>query len=296
MARSQRRTTSRRDLARNPRFEQVSPEVGELDESAVDDLMRDEPDEVLSMLADLVGATDRRLRELAKRLAGRLFIDLARTGPARRGGVGTLRSVPYSPDGGDLDLDASLEAIVEGRAGTIDVDRLRVRAWSRPSTAICLLVDRSGSMGGAPLATAALAAAAVASRTPDDHSVLAFGKDVVVVKGQTTPKPSALVVDDVLALRGYGTTDLAGALGVAAMQLARSRASRKVTVLLSDCRATVDGDPVQAAAALDELVVVAPETDSDEAAAFCRRTGARLTTIGGPSDVVAALGRAFERA
>lgn len=204
--------------------------------------------------------------------------------------------MPFSPDGGDLDLDASIEAIVEGRGGAIDVDRLRMRSWSRPTTAICLLVDRSGSMGGAPLATAALAASAVANRAPDDYSVLAFGKDVVVAKGQTTPKPVELVVNDLLSLRGYGTTDLAGAMRVAALQLARSRASRKVTVLLSDCRATVDGDPDAAAASLDELVVVAPESDADEAAAFCRRTGARIVTVSGPSDVPAALGRAFERA
>ncbi|MEQ1700704.1 MAG: hypothetical protein ABMA25_11370, partial [Ilumatobacteraceae bacterium] len=81
VANSQKKTTSRRELSRNPRFEQVSPEVGELDESAVEDAMRDDPDEMLAMLADLVGATDRKLRELAKRLAGRLFIDIARRGP-----------------------------------------------------------------------------------------------------------------------------------------------------------------------------------------------------------------------
>ncbi|MDO9173612.1 MAG: hypothetical protein Q7V62_02335, partial [Actinomycetota bacterium] len=68
VANSQKRTTSRRELSRNPRFEQVSPEVGELDEQAIDDGMRDDPDETLAMLADLVGATDRKLRELAKRL------------------------------------------------------------------------------------------------------------------------------------------------------------------------------------------------------------------------------------
>jgi hypothetical protein len=103
VANSQKKTTSRRELSRNPRFEQVSPEVGELDESAVEDAMADDPDEMLAMLADLVGATDRTLRELAKRLAGKLFIDLARRGPVRPRGVGQLRELPYRPDGGDLD-------------------------------------------------------------------------------------------------------------------------------------------------------------------------------------------------
>ena len=295
VAQNQKRTTSRRDLARNPRFEQVSPEVGELDEDAVDEGLRDDPDETLAMLADLVGATDQKLRELAKRLAGKLFLDVARRGPVRPRGVGTLREMPYRPDGGDLDSDASMEAIVEGRAGSLDVERLRVRSWVKPGTALCLLVDRSGSMGGKPLATAAVAAAAVASRAPADYSVLAFGKNVVVAKGQTTPKPSDLVVTDVLSLRGYGTTDLAGALQVAAQQLARSTAGRKVTVVLSDCRSTVDGDPVAAAAGLDEVVVIAPESDDEEARAFAGRVGARLTTVSGPSDVADALGRVLDR-
>ncbi len=295
VAQSQKRTTSRRELSRNPRFEQVSPEVGELDESAVEDSMRDDPDETLAMLADLVGATDVKLRELAKRLAGRLFIDVARRGPMRPRGIGSLRELPYRPDGGDLDIDASLEVIIEGRAGVIDADRLRVRGWVKPATAMCLLVDRSGSMGGKPLATAALAAATVAYRTPEDYSVLAFGKDVVVAKGQLTPKPSDRVVHDVLSLRGFGTTDLAGALRIASEQLQRSRAGRKVTVLLSDCRSTVDGDPVAAAAGLGELVIVAPEADSDEAFAFAAQVGARCITISGPSQVAEALTQALDR-
>ena len=295
VANNQKRTTSRRELARNPRFEQISPELGELDESAVEEGLREDPDETLAMLADLVGATDVRLRELAKRLAAKLFLDIARRGPVRLRGIGTLRDLPYRPDGGDLDVDASLEAIIEGRAGAIDVDRLRVRGWVKPATAMCLLVDRSGSMGGKPLATAALAAAAVASRTPQDYSVLAFGKNVVVAKGQLTPKPSDLVVNDVLSLRGFGTTDLAGALRVAGEQLARSRAGRKVTVLLSDCRSTVDGDPVAAAAGLSELVIVAPEADSDEAFAFAALVGARCITVSGPSQVAEALTQALDR-
>jgi Mg-chelatase subunit ChlD len=295
VAQQQKRTTSRRDLARNQRFEQISPEVGELDERAVDEAMSEDPDETLALLADLVGATDQKLRELARRLAGRIFIDVARRGPVRPRGIGILTEQPYRPDGGDLDLDASMEAILESRGGAIDPERLKVRGWVRPGTALCLLVDRSGSMGGKPLATSAVAAAAVASRSPADYSVLAFGKDVVVAKGQNTPKPGELVVNDVLALRGFGTTDLAGALHIARDQLSRSRAGRKVTVVLSDCRSTVDGDPVAAAAGLDELVIIAPESDDEEARAFAAQVGARITTVAGPASVAEALGRVLDR-
>ncbi len=150
-------------------------------------------------------------------------------------------------------------------------------------------------MGGKPLATAALAAAAIASLAPADYSVLAFGQNVVVAKSQQNPKASEALVNDVLSLRGHGTTDLAGALAAAGVQLARSRAGRKIVVLLSDCRATVEGDAVAAASALDELVVVAPESDCAEAQAFATSVGARCLSVGGPSEVATAMSRAFER-
>jgi len=296
VADASKRTTSRRELARNPRFEQISPEVGELDEAAVEEGLSDDPDATMALLADLTGATDPKLRELARRLAGRLFLDVARRGPPRPRGIGKMVELPYRPDRGDLDLDASMDALVDagGTGGAVDPERLRVRGWTRPGTALCLAVDRSGSMGGAPLATSAVAAAAVATRSPADYSVLAFGKDVVVAKSQDGDKPGDRVVNDVLSLRGFGTTDVAAALQVAAAQLARSRAARKVVILLSDCRATVEGDPVAAAAALEELLIVAPAGDSDEAEAFARRVGARITTAAGPAEVAEAIARVLE--
>jgi Mg-chelatase subunit ChlD len=286
-----RRTTSRRELARHERFEEVSPEVGELDEAAFDDLLQDDADEAMAMLADLTGATDASLRELARRLAAQVVLGVARSGRARAQGIGRIEQRPYRPDAGDLDLDASLEPIAEARAvgALADVERLRVRTWAKRSTALCLLVDRSGSMGGRPLATSAVAAAAVAWRTPDDYSVLAFGNDVVVSKSQDVDKPAERVVTDVLALRGYGTTDVAGALRVAASQLRRSKGGRRVAVLLSDCRATVPGDVEAAASALDELCILAPAGDDDSARALAAAVGARVASVSGPSDVPSAL-------
>jgi Mg-chelatase subunit ChlD len=294
---SRKKTTSRRELARNPQFEQVSPEVGELDESAVDDAMSQDPDEMLALLADLTGATDPKLRELSKRLAGRLYLDLARQGPMRPRGVGKLIEQRWTPDGGDLDLDASLEAITAARAAgeAVDPERLRVRGWATPATAICLVVDRSGSMGGAPLATSAIAAAAVSWRAPSDYSVLSFGKEVIAVKSQDRQRPVDEVVDGVLALRGFGTTDVAAGLSAAAEQLSRTRAARRITVLLSDCRSTEPGDPVAVASRLDELVIIAPEGDSTEAETFAAQVGARLAVVAGPSQIPEVINRVLER-
>jgi Mg-chelatase subunit ChlD len=269
----------------------VSPDVGQLDEAAVEEAMSEDPDDTMALLADVTGATDPALRELARRLAGRLTLDLARRGPSRPRGTGRLVEQPFRPDGGDLDVDASFEAIAMARASgeAIDPERLRVRGWATPGTAICLLVDRSGSMGGRPLATSAVAAAAVSWRSPADYSVVSFGKDAIVVKSQDRARSAEAVVDGVLALRGFGTTDLAGAFDAARAQLARSRAGRRITVLLSDCRATEPGDVAAAAEALDELVIVAPAGDTVEAEALAAAVGARLAVVAGPSDVADAL-------
>lgn len=293
MAESSKRTQSRRELARHESFEQVSPEVGELDEAAVEEGLENDPDEMMALLADMTSATDPALRELAKRLAGRLFLDVSRRGPVRPRGIGTIATTPYSPDAGDLDIDASIDALAEARArgGAVDTEGLRVRSWVKPGTALALLVDRSGSMGGRPLAASAIAAAAVAWRAPSDYSVAAFGSDIVVTKSQDVPKAPDHVVTDVLALRGFGTTDLTGALHTAGQQLSRSRAGRRITVLLSDCRSTVRGDAAAAARALDELVIIAPEGDDEEARAFAASVGASLATIAGPSDIPSALAR-----
>ena len=158
-----------------------------------------------------------------------------------------------------------------------------------PATAICLLVDRSGSMSGKPLATNAVAAAAVAQRS-EDFSVISFAKDGLSIKSQDVTMEVELVVDRILSLRGRGSTDVAGALELAAQQLRRSTAGRKVTILLSDCRATEHGDVVGAARRLDELVILAPRGDDDaEARLLAGETGSRIASIDGPTEVPAAI-------
>jgi len=287
-----RRTTPRRELEADPRVAELSPEVGEIDDDALEALADEDLDAALEALAAMAGATDRKLAALAAKLAGRLVLDVARAGPVTARGLGRMVTLPADRAEGDLDLDASMDGLVAARTGPggAALDELRVRSWRRPATALSLVVDRSGSMNGHRLATAAVAAAAVAWRTPDDWSMLAFGEHIVAVKSQQRDRAATGVVDDVLALRGTGTTDLAAALRSARDQLDRSTATRRITVLLSDCRATAGDDPVPVARGLDELVILAPADDADDARALASATGARLALIDGPAAVPGALG------
>ncbi len=278
-------------------FDEISPDVGELDETALAEALDDDADEALALLAEMTRATDAGLRELARSLAARLFLDLARQEPADAPGIGKVVSMPYRPDRGDLDIDASLDALVQANAErrAIDPEDLLVRAWAKPATSWCLVVDRSGSMYGAPLATAALSAAAVAARAEGEYAVLSFAREVVAPKAMWETRSVDDVIDRTLALRGHGTTDVAGALLAANAQLRASSAARQVAILLSDCRSTEPGDVIGAARTLDELVVIAPEGDSDDAAELAEAVGARWTTVDGPSSIIGAIARVLER-
>ena len=288
---------SRRELAVSPLLDDISPEVGELDEAAVAEALDADPDELLSLLAQMTQATDVTLRGLAKALAARIFVDVARTDPPDARGIGRIVRQRYRPDHGDIDIEGSAEALLAARAEQrlVEPDELSVRGWGRPSTAWCLLVDRSGSMHGGPLATAALAAAAISARADGRYAVLSFGREVVAVKAMWEQRSVDDVIDRVLALRGHGTTDVARALLAAAEQQATVAAGRRITVLLSDCRATEPGDVVAAARALDELVILAPDGDAEEAAELASCVGARWAQVSGPTSIVPAHARALDR-
>lgn len=299
IATEQRRTTSRRELSqRHGSFAELSPETGTLDVAAVEAALAADADETIALLADAAGATDERLRKLARAVAARVVLDLvAPSGSEGSHGPARLQVQRLPETGGDVDIDISLEALVAARSGRhpVDPSDLRGRVWHRPEIGVCLLVDRSGSMGGARLATAAIAASAVALRAALDFSVVAFAQDSVVVKGQADLRPAADVVDDLLALRGHGPTDLALALRAARRQLSLSGAGRRLTIVLSDCRATAGDDPLVEALRLPELAVVAPEADAEDARTFAAAAGARVAVVQGPASVPEAFAALFDR-
>ena len=294
------RTTSRRELeARHEDFEQVSAEVGELDEDALARALEDDPDRAVELLADMARATDRALRDRARALAAELLLPVARHADDLRR-PGASRLVTSARHGLDLDLDATLERAAgagttwsgAGRRSRIGPEDLRWQAWERPGRAYILLVDASGSVTGRPLATALVTAAALARRVgPHDQlGVVAFWSRAVVLRHITSAEPPTGVLDALFDLRGGDTTDLAGGLEAALAQASRATAAQRDIIVLTDGMANAGGDPRHAAAAAPSSgtrVHVLALSEEAEAMAACLALadagGGRMAPLPRPS-------------
>ncbi|MGQ0483554.1 MAG: AAA family ATPase [Pseudonocardia sp.] len=293
------RTHGRTELAaRHAGFEQVSPGLGELDADAFAAALAADPDAAAALLADLARATDQRLRESARALAARVFIQLGRTGPARR--RGTRRIGPGRTGDGDLDLDRTLERWTGQGHWPPPAEDLVTRSWTAHRRAVCLLVDGSGSMRGLAVALAAVAAAGVVLAADNgtagagalDASVLSFGEDVRVLGPQGARRPVEALVGELIALRGHGLTDLAGGLREAARQLARVPVEERVAVLLSDCLHTTGAEPATALDGIDRLHVLCPLPSPEAigaASALAARGGGRFVPVHRLTDIGPAL-------
>jgi magnesium chelatase subunit D len=268
-----RRQTSRREMAmRHSSFEEVSPEVGELDEDAFAALMGQDPDAAAALLADMALAMDRDLRAAARRLACRVFIQVGRVGRTRTRGTRRLVHDRYAD--GDLDLDRTLDRW----SGTWppSTDDLVTRRWTGARRAVCLVVDSSGSMNGLAVAIAAVAAAGVVLAADErlQTSVLTFSGRVEVLQRQGHRRSAEDLVGQLVGLRGHGMTDLAAALRGARFQLLSAVADERVVVLLSDCLHTTGDPPESALAGIDRLHVLCP-LPTPEAEAAARALAAR---------------------
>jgi MoxR-like ATPase len=291
------RTSGRAELAaRHEAFAKVSPKAGELDEDAFNAALAADPDAAAALLADLARATDRELRAAARRLAGRVFIQLGRTGASRS--RGTRRLGPGRSGEGDLDLERTLDQW-SGRWPPSS-DELVTRSWTAHRKAVCLLVDSSGSMSGLAVALAAVAAAGVVLAGGGsggrrlETSVLAFSEEVQVLAPQGVHRQAEDLVADLVSLRGHGMTDLAGALREASRQLARAAADERIVVLLSDCLHTTGAEPATALDGIDRLHVLCPlptQEATRAASALATRGGGQFQPVRRLTDIAPALSR-----
>lgn len=292
------RTQSRQQIAaNNPDFDEVSPEVGQLDLDAFDRLAAQDPDAAAALLADLAVAMDAQLRAAARRLAGRVFLRLGRVGPSRSRGTRRLGSSRNLE--GDLDLDRTIDGWTPSHSRRPGVEDVVTRSWTAHRRAVCLAVDISGSMEGLAVALAAVAAAGVVVANERgapalQPSVIAFGNTVKVLQAQGARRPPEELLGDLVGLRGHGTTDLAGGLRAASIQLAAAVADERMVVLFSDCLHTAGGEPAEALGGIDRLHVLVPlgGPEAEAAAgALAARGGGRAQTVRRLAEIGPALTR-----
>jgi magnesium chelatase subunit D len=258
-----RQTLSRDRLtAEHESFTTVSRHVGQIDPDAFADAMRHDADAAVALLADMAVATDPSLRAEARRLARRLLPPLGRVGTPQRRGTRRLVARSGVTDG-DLDIERTLESSNGMRPR--EAGQLVARQFAAAPRAVCLLVDRSGSMSGHAVAIAAVAAAAIVQAASDRLrcGVIAFAGETIVLRDPRDEAPSERVVEDLLSLRGHGRTDLAGALAAAAGQLEHVQPGGRMAILLSDCVHTKGADPLARAGALDGLHVLGTSAKPD---------------------------------
>lgn len=269
--------------------------MGALDVAALAGVMEEDLDEGVALLVDLSRATDPQLRAAAQRLAASLVVPAARVpGPSTSGGSARLATVAGT--GVDLDLDATLERLGEHPA--LRAEDLRWRGWRNPGRAVVLLVDASGSVVGAPLTTAVVAAGALAARAgskrSDEIAVVAFWSRALVLRHMRDPSPPASVLARLLGLRGGDTTDLAAGLRAALAQAALSSAARRDVIVLTDGMANEGSDPLAVAATAGAVRVhvlgLSEDPESVEAcAALAGAGGGRAVTLSRAAEVPAAV-------
>lgn len=249
----------------------------------------DEPSRLLEAVdeQDADVETLRRAHEIAERLAVRH----PRPDSMVRRGLGDLRTVAWRGTSSDIDVEATLDNLVEKPIP--EASDIVVRERVRTRRSVVLAVDVSGSMRGERVRTAAATVGAlVAELARDDLAVIAFWSDAVLLTPLGRHVPAAEIMQRLVRIPARGLTNVAFPLELAADQLARLPSQEGRLLLLSDCVHNAGPDPRPVAAGLprvDVLLDVSGEHDLDVARDIARIGRGRLAAVRGYRDVAPAL-------
>lgn len=240
-------------------------------------------------------AADRETLVRARQIAARLAIARPRRDVTSRRGAGELASVRYAGGSDEIDLDATLEKLIEHPVP--EDDDIVVRERIRTRRSVVLAVDVSGSMRGERVRTAAATVGALAAELRDDDlAVVAFWSDAAVVAPLGPTSSPARLLDTLLRIPARGLTNVAFPLQVARRELARVPARDARVLLLSDCLHNAGPDPRAVAgqlARLDVLLDTSGEHDADLAHDLARLGHGGSATVRTHRDVAPALRRLF---
>ncbi|GAA1548927.1 vWA domain-containing protein [Nocardioides humi] len=245
--------------------------------------------------ADVEAAVDTEVVRRAREIAARLSLSRPTHGRTELRGAGLLRSVRYSGSSDEIDIEATLDRLVES-ARMSDRDII-VRERRQNRRSIVLAVDVSGSMSGERAQTAAATIGATVGRLSDDAvGVLAFWSDASVLVPLGDPSSPEVVLDLLLQLPSRGLTNIEFPLRAALSQLERVPARDARVLLLSDCVHNAGPDPRSVASRLprlDVLLDTSGEHDVDLARDLAELGRGRFASAATYRDVAPAMSRLF---
>jgi Mg-chelatase subunit ChlD len=239
---------------------------------------------------------DTEVARRAHEIASRLALARRRDRRPRSGGRGVLQTAPFDGGSDEIDLDATMDALLE--TPDIAPEDVVVRTRLLHPRAVALLVDISGSMRGERVRTAAATVGALAGEMEDDQlAVVAFWSDAALLLplGERV-EPTALM-ETLLRLPTRGLTNIGFPLEIAAKELAGARTTQTRAILLSDCVHNAGVDPVPLAAGLarlDILLDVSGEHDTLLARELAQAGRGRFSPVRTHRDVAPALDAIFD--
>jgi Mg-chelatase subunit ChlD len=200
-----------------------------------------------------------------RQIAARLSLRRPRGAALAHRGRGRLAGLPYTGRSAEIDLDATMERLVEQPFP--DERDIVVRDRRRSRRVVVLAVDVSGSMRGERVRTAAATVGALIPELADDDlAVIAFWSDAAVLAPLGRAQSAERVLDALLRIPARGLTNVSFPLELASRELARVPARDARVLLLSDCVHNAGPDPRLAAARLARLDVLLDTTgEHDEA-------------------------------
>ncbi|MDD9207329.1 VWA domain-containing protein [Georgenia sp. 10Sc9-8] len=272
----------RRDRPGGP--EQGSTAPGVTDEPA--ELLAETPQE------ERVDAeTLRRAQEIAAQLA---VARPPRDASARRG-LGDITTVPYRGTSADIDMDATVEALVANPVP--EPEDIVVRERLRTRRSVVLAIDVSGSMRGERVRTAAATVGALAAElVRDDLAVIAFWSDAALLLPMGEHVEARTLLETLVRIPARGLTNVAFPLELAQQQLSGVSSADSRVLLLSDCVHNAGPDPRTAVGGLprlDVLLDTSGEQDPDLARDLAQLGRGRLELLRGYRDVAPAVSRLF---
>jgi Mg-chelatase subunit ChlD len=201
----------------------------------------------------LDGATRRQFIHLMLRMIYRVSkSEIASKGVP----TGDVTISPFDFQGDEIALDRTLECVTESRS--LSYDGIFVLERKKRKKAAILMMDASGSMAGANLSMAAIAAASLAMNLDygDEYGIVLFSEKVHLLKRIDQAMHIDEVICKVLDILPEGRTNLGLGLSAGLREIQRSRLEQRIGILLTDGWQNVGHDPITIAARFPRLHVI----------------------------------------